>query len=65
MNRRERRFSERQGLKMRKQIFDQVKKEFDLIEKTGRFPAYFTEEMIEQYNNKKEGVILSQPTLNK
>jgi len=56
MNRRERRFNERQGEKMRKEIFNQVRKEYELIEKTGRFPSYFTEEMKELYNNKKNGV---------
>ncbi len=52
MNRRERRLSERQGLKIRKEIFKQVEKEYELIKKTGRFPSYFTPEMIEQFKEK-------------
>jgi hypothetical protein len=59
MNRRERRLSERKGLKMRKEIFKQVQKEYELMEKTGRFPSYFTEEMKQEYNNKKNGVDIS------
>jgi hypothetical protein len=49
MNRRERRLSERQGEKIRKEIYKQVQKEYELIKKTGRFPQYFTPEMIEQF----------------
>jgi len=56
MNRRERRLSERQGEKIRIEIYKQVQKEYDLIKKTGRFPQYFTEEMKQEYNNKKNGV---------
>lgn len=54
MNRRERRLSERQGTKIRKEIFKQVQKEYELINKTGRFPSYFTPEMIEQYKEQNK-----------
>lgn len=54
MNRRERRLSERKGEKIRKEIFKQVQQEYDLIKKTGRFPQYFTPEMIEQFKEKNK-----------
>jgi hypothetical protein len=54
MNRRERRLSERQGEKIRKEIYKQVQKEYELIKKTGRFPQYFTPEMIEQFKEENK-----------
>ena len=52
MNRRERRLSERKGEKIRKEIYKQVQLEYELIKKTGRFPNYFTAEMVEEFKDK-------------
>ena len=51
MNRQQRRMAERDGERIRKQIYKQSVKDFEMIKKTGKFPSWFTKDMIDKIKN--------------
>jgi hypothetical protein len=43
--------AERDGERIRRQIYKQSQKDFEMIQKTGKYPSWFTKDMIDKIKN--------------